>query len=551
MVTLLIAISGCDKKLNEINVNPNGVDLSNANVNLLLPGILSRVSEHYTDLDFSYTSGVVQHLQRDGWFTGFNDYLWSPEDWVKWYDVLRNNDLLIKNANRDGFVFHEGIGLVVRAFVYGNIADLWGDAPYSQSMKGDEGVTQPVYDSQEDIYKGVLADLERAAELFSKNDTRGIISSNDLIYAGDAVKWHKFANSLRLRYAMRLSTKLPQQAEQIIKAVYSSQVYIDKSSDDANVEYLGNTANDSWKVASQFDTDGGSNYRRIKIGKGFLDLLKSWNDPRIYVWVKPVHCQWVEDLNLSVATDDAIRKDGVLQSVKSLTDLEYRAEIAKGHKFTRHYNPTKLGYKLDTDLYVGIGIGLKDPDSYNLNPTPGQVVQNQHVSQLSLAYTEKKGGFLKRRIASASETYFILAEAALKGWITGGAEEHYNNGVKNSLQVWGVESSYATLMAKPAVKFNNTLEQLIEQKWIASWNNTVESWMDFRRLGLPKLKPGPGSAQAVLPVRFIYGDNEVKSNEKNLIEALTKLEDTPYSNVRGKNSQWSKPWLLQGTNKPW
>ena len=545
-----LLLTSCGEKLSELNINPNGVDPSNANVNILLPGILSKISGYYAEIDHTVTSGVVQHMQEDGWYGGYNDYNWTNRDWGNWYTVLRDNELLISTAKSANLPMHEGIGLVIRAFGFGNITDLWGDAPYLNALKATQDIIKPEYDSQEIIYKGILEDLKRASELFKNNSNAGVIAANDLIYQGNISKWHRLANSLTLRYAMRLSEKLPDLAKTYIQAVNSEGVYIEVNTNDANVKYLGNTSADSWFMAAQFDNDG-SGFRRRKIAKPFMDKLYSSNDPRMTVWVAPVHCQWVEDLTLTVSAEDFVRKDGVPQSYVSLTDAQYITQIAGGAKFTRHYNPTILGRTLDTRLYVGIDVGDLTPDSYNNNPTPGQTVQNQHVSQLTAMYKANKGDLLARRLATSSESLFILAEAAQRGWITGNAETFYNEAVKQSLLTWGQGTNYSTFINEVDVKYNNTLQRIIEQKWVASWNCSVEAWMDFRRTGYPALIAGPGSAQPVLPVRFIYGNNELLANEDNANAAIANIQETPYSTVRGKNSQWSKPWLLQGTSKPW
>jgi Starch-binding associating with outer membrane len=240
-----------------------------------------------------------------------------------------------------------------------------------------------------------------------------------------------------------------------------------------------------------------------------------------------------------------------LQNVSYLSDQVLLAEVKKGAKFTRHYNPKLYTGTLDTNEYVGVPAGLRQPDYYNNNPTPGQTVQNQHVSQLAEIYRGSSGGLLKARLASSAETAFILAEAAQKGWAVGTAATHYNAGVKNSLETWGVGSQYDAYIAKPGVAYNNTLERIMEQKWISNWTMATEAWFDYRRTGLPALKAGQASAEPVLPVRFNYGDNEVNFNRTNADAAINKLETTKHSGLRGKNSQWSKPWLVQGTNKPW
>lgn len=551
ILLVTLTFSGCSDELTELNQNPNGVDPSKANVNILLPGILSKVSGYYAELDHSVSSGVVQHMQEDGWFNSYNHYSWTNRDWNIWYDVLKDNDLLIKTAVTSSFPMHEGIGYVVKAFAFGNVTDLWGDAPYSEALKAGENVIQPVYDSQEVIYKGILEDLRKAADIFKSNTNTGIISSHDLIYQGNIAKWHKLANSLTLRYAMRLSEKLPDLAKTYIQAVYQDGIYIDATNDDATVSFLGAASANSWYMASQFDSEGGTGFLRRKVANTLLNRLKSLNDPRMTVWVAPVHCQWVEDLSLNVAAEDFVRKDGIPQAVVSYTDAFYIAEIAKGHKFTRRYNPNIFGSKLDTGLYVGLPAGSRTPDYWNNNPTPGQVVQNQHVSQLTAMYKAASGDMLKRRISSAAETLFILSEAAQRGWISANAESLYNAAIRQSLQTWGKAASYDAYIAQATVKYNGTLERIIEQKWIASWNSSTEAWMDYRRTGLPVLQAGPASDEPVLPLRFIYGNAELLANENQVNTAIERLEETIHSLARGKNSQWAKPWIVQGTNKPW
>lgn len=547
----LILLGGCGKQLTDLNVNPNGVDPSNANVNILLPGLLSKISGYYSELDNSVTSGVVQHMQEDGWYTAYNHYVWTNRDWGNWYSTLRDNELMLSAAKTGAFPMHEGIGYVLRAFSFGNVTDLWGDAPYTEALSATKDIIKPKYDGQEVIYKGVLEDLKKAAVIFKNNTNTGIIANNDLIYQGNISKWHRLANSLILRYAMRLSEKLPDLSKAYIQEVYNEGIYIESLTNEASVKYLGNTSVDSWYLASQFDSDGGSGFRRRKIAKPLVDKLIATNDPRLTVWVAPVNCQWVEDYTLTVGVESFIRKDGVPQSYVSLTSAQYLPQITAGAKFTRRYNPTIYGSKLNTSLYVGIPVGSIAPDSYNNNPTSGQVVENQHVSQLTAMYKANTGEYLKRRMATAAESLFILAEAAQRGWISANAETLYNDGVKLSLQAWGKENAYATFINDPNVKYNGTLQRIIEQKWVASWNCSVEAWMDFRRTGFPALVAGPASAEAVVPIRFIYGNNELLANEDNANLAIGNLQETAYSKVRGRNSQWSKPWLLQGTNKPW
>lgn len=88
-------------------------------------------------------------------------------------------------------------------------------------------------------------------------------------------------------------------------------------------------------------------------------------------------------------------------------------------------------------------------------------------------------------------------------------------------------------------------EQFLTQKWIACFM-TPEFWFDWRRTGIPNLGANliMGSNGDKIPVRFIYPDNEKINNSTNITEALKNLQPA-------EDSQWSKMWLLQGTNTPW
>jgi len=552
LVLAVVIASSCEERLTDINLNPNGIDPASANPNLVMPEVMSNAAQSYLNLGYGDAAGVVQHIQHDGWFGGVNHYDWGPQDWSGWYNMLRNNEFMYKRAVALDYKLHQGIALAMRSFIFGNITDLWGDAPYTAAVKGDESneFLTPTFDSQEVIYKGIIADLKAASVLFATKDATGYTAGYDIYYGGNPTAWQKFANTLLLRYYMRISEKMPAEAKAGIEAIYSSGIYIKTPSEDATMNYIGATSGNSWPGAIAFDQDQ-SNFRRKKPAQALVNALATRNDPRLRVWISPAYVRWVADETLPTAVDRFIRKDGVIQTVSFLSDIVFLAEVKKGVKFTRHYNPKLYTGTLDTNEYVGVPAGLILPDGYNNNPTPGQTVQNQHVSQLAEVYRGSVGGLLRARLASSAETSFILAEAATKGWAVGTAQSHYNAGIKNSLDTWGVGAQYDAYIVRPSVAFNNTLAQIMEQKWIASWTAASEAWFDYRRTGLPALKAGPASSEPVLPVRFNYGDNEINFNRTNIDAAINKLETTKHSGLRGKNSQWSKPWIVQGTGKPW
>lgn len=525
------------KDLTELNENPNGVGPESVNPNLIMPTVLTEAARTYVELGYQDIAGVVQHTQKDAWSSGHNDYDWGgDQSWNRYYDVLRNNDLLYNRAVEMKLEFHQGVALVMKSFMFGLITDLWGDAPYTNALKGELGSTadiKPVFDDQSVIYAGIIADLEKANTLLSKSKSEysGIVDNVDVYYSGDPAKWRKMANSLLLRYYMRISAKQPDIAKAgIEKIAASADKYpiISVNTDDATMGFAGNSEGDSWPADTVIDASG-SNYRRLKMCATFVEKLQALKDPRLAIWANKVQVPLVVDATLPAGTD----------------------KIVNGK---RMLSPDKVGSApIDTDPeYVGLPPSFSAlPSAYNLNPTPGQTSYNPHVSFLNNIYKFAKGPLLRVRLISAAEVHFILSEAALKGWSAGSAKTHYEEAIKASFNTWTVASSYATYMAQPGVVFDNTLKQVIEQKWIASWTAATEAWFDYRRTGFPELNAGPAAKRQVLPVRFYYMRNEININKVNAEQALSKLQITSFSQADKENSPWSKQWLIQGTNKPW
>src|SRR6056297_2322105 len=206
--------------LDELNINPNGVDPATADLNLLMPTFITNLGQQIVSLGVGDIAGVMQHTQKDGWSGGHNNYDWdnSSKSWSGYYGILRNIDEFHQKAIKGEYEFHQGVALVMKAYTFGMITDLWGDAPYTDALKAEEGAEyfKPEYDLQKDIYLGILSDLDDANTLLSKSSQSyaNIKTSQDLIYEGNAKKWQKFANSLALRYYMRLSEKEPEIARE-------------------------------------------------------------------------------------------------------------------------------------------------------------------------------------------------------------------------------------------------------------------------------------------------------------------------------------------------
>jgi len=541
IIAILILTFGVScHDLDELNINPNGVDPETADLNLLLATIETGVGQTVVSLGFGDIAGVMQHTQKDGWSGGHNDYDWdnSGGNWSGYYGILRNNDEFYKKAVNGNYEFHQGVALVMKSYTFGLIADLWGDAPYSESLLAEQGQAyfKPAFDSQKDIYMGIFDDLEAANTLLSQNQSayENINTTQDVLFHGDVTKWRKFANSLALRYYMRLSAKEPSTAEAGIRKITSDPAkypLMTSSGDDANISYIGNAPADSWPTNTVFDTSPSGSYMRIKLCSTLVEVLQGLNDPRLGVWANKIETPLV----LVPGTDIDVIVDGERQVSQDIVD-DYEAAWGVGVD----YDPE----------YVGIPPSVFAAPQYNLNPNLDQGVFNPHASQLNDIYKATSGPLLQMRIMSAAEVNFILSEAALYGWAPGTPADHYAEGIKQSLNAWGVGGAFNNYITGAPY---SGLQSIIQQKWIASWSAAAESWFDYRRTGLPDLQTGESAKRQALPLRFYYNfDSEISLNTANADAAIQRLDPTAFKGSDiSNNSAWSKSWLLIGTGKPY
>lgn len=543
ILAMILMIGVSCEDLDELNINPNGVDPETADLNLLLPTVITSLGQNITGLGFGDMAGVMQHTQKDGWSGGHNDYQWDnlSHNWSGWYGILRNNDEMYQKATEKGFVFHQGASLVLRAYAFGMISDLWGPAPYDQALKAEDGSQffKPEYNHQIDIYTGILADLEEANELLSAapSSFSNIDPTQDVLFSGNVSKWRKFANSLALRYYMRLSAKSPDVSKNGISKITSNPdkyPLILDASDDANVGYNGSSPGDSWPTSEAFKADPSSNYMRIKMCATLVDTLLKYEDPRIGVWANKVGIP----LEL-VPGEDVDKIEGGVRKVSSDVVKKYENDFEEDHVEV-NFNPE----------YVGIPVQIYSAGFYNMNPSIPQGVYNPHASQLADMYKGSTGDLLQMRLISAAEVHMILAEAASYGWIGSDPANHYAAGIQQSFNAWKIADQFNSYLERAPYE---GYESIITQKWIASWSAATEAWFDYRRTGLPKLETGPSAKRKALPLRFYYhADAEIAKNRENSEEAIGWLKATEFKGQdQSDNSAWSKTWLLQGTGKPY
>ncbi len=555
LVLAVVTFVSCDD-LTELNVNPNGVDPETVQPNLMVATVISNTAQPYLKMSFDGdVAGVMQYVQKSGWGSGLNKYDWvSERGWSGSFGNLRDTKHLYERSVEEGMEFQQGVAIVLRAFNYGYIVDSWGDAPYTAALNGADGEQEdlfPVFDSQETIYRGIIEELETANTLLSKSASQytGIDPSADILYGGDPEKWRMMANSLMLRYYMRVSTKLPSFAQDGIEAMLADGQHpiFESGDDDATMGYIGSSADDAWPNAIAFDASE-SNFNRLQLCAGFRDVLLDLNDPRIAVWFNEV----IVPIKVSTAYDP--EADIVVDGIRYLhPDSMVVRDWVVYNQDTWPADIEDGKVLVDTLDYAGMPIASStgDGSGWNLNPNVIQGGSNVHNSALSDMYKEASGDMLEARLISYTEVCFILAEAAQKGWSVGGTQQvWYEKGVEASFNTWDVDDA-AVYLTETGVAYDGSLEQIMVQKWIANWTVAHESWCDWRRTGFPVLTLGPIAKRDAMPLRFLYGGDEKNRNNTNYLNTISGLEETDFTAEDGEDSSWSKFWLIQGTGIPY
>jgi hypothetical protein len=171
-----------------------------------------------------------------------------------------------------------------------------------------------------------------------------------------------------------------------------------------------------------------------------------------------------------------------------------------------------------TGVYRGMPNGLSEGAAYDFNGG-----SQANISRLGERFREQPDGAYGV-LMSYSEQQFILAEAAQRGLISGDAATYYRAGIEASMAFYGVELPDG-FYEQERIAFDAArgLEQILEQKWLASFMVGFEAWSDWRRTGLPDLDPSVDNVNSDrIPVRFLYPDIEQTLNAANYQAAIQR-----------------------------
>jgi hypothetical protein len=278
---LLIFATSCKKQLEETNRNPNASET--AQPDYLLTGITKNLADTYwgtaNNMDASLL--FVQNWSKIQ-YTDPDRYIYTnasfQELWTTGYvKGVSNLNQLIKLGDTQANPNYKGVALVLRSWVFTLLTDAYGDIPYKQAANIKENLT-PSYDKQKDVYFAVLEDLKTGQASLT---TTGPSISGDIIYNNNIALWKKFANSLRLRIALRIADREPEKAKQVIAEIQAEgDKYISANSEIAQLVY--STSPNQNPISNLFDTR--DDYR---ISKTIVDKLFALNDPRLPVYASP------------------------------------------------------------------------------------------------------------------------------------------------------------------------------------------------------------------------------------------------------------------------
>lgn len=289
LVLSVFSIVSCNEWIDdEINVDPNRP--VNAAEAQLLPAAQGGIAysaggeiSRYTGYWTQHITGISTHAARHETY-GTNEA--DVENLWKFYTyggVLMDLHRLIEKATAGKSPHYSGVGKVLMAYKLGVTTDLWGDIPYLDAFKGDEGNVKANYQPQEEIYNEIFKLLDEAVNELEASESTSSPGKDDLMYGGDLKKWQKAAYALKARFSIHLSKiKKDNTYQTAIEAVGKSFT----TNDDELVFKFGTNSNENAPLYQYLDQRSGY---IGGLGKYMIDLLKNNGDidPRLAVYAKP------------------------------------------------------------------------------------------------------------------------------------------------------------------------------------------------------------------------------------------------------------------------
>jgi len=481
----LVALSTSCNKLEDFgntNVDPNistyaetGTLISSAQGRLITRGTVLASPAGADEKAMELTGGIFCQYFAEPTYPGTSRYTDPQFNGSQFYSgVLYDiEQVILRNTNPADMpaaavsgsnVNQKSIARIMKAYVLWVITDKWGNVPYSEALKGSANLT-PAYDPQELIYKDLLKELTEAVAEFDPN---GVAVKGDLMYSGNIAKWKKLANSLRMLISLRTSKVYPNPgeyaAQEFSAAVNDAGDYIKTNADNWVINYPGNALyyNNPWYATA--------NSADNAVAQTFTDALTGFGDTRINAFVSG-----------------------------STTGVPFGLATAASTSVT----------------YARI---LATP----WKTTSGPVV-----------------------VINASSVLLALSEAIERGWVAGDSKTAYDDGVKASFDQWNVSipGNYLTSgpanflsgagvasIGGPSVAGSNAhtdtkLERINVQQWFSFYPMGQQGWANWRRTGMPDIKPTiyPATGHTQIPRRYTYGTTDYSLEPNEVAEASAAM----------------------------
>ncbi|MBL7472393.1 SusD/RagB family nutrient-binding outer membrane lipoprotein [Robertkochia sediminum] len=550
-----LALASCTSDFNEINQDPNGFLPEEVSAKYFLTEPLFQL---YGPNRFPYWRAHLIHADRyaghftfghsGSWWsdglgyaynTGYTDASWG---WLE--GAFGGIDNFIKMTSEGGEFENQymyAIGLISKSLYFQMYTDIFGMIPYSEA--GVEGIVTPKFDTQAEIYKGIISDLNMAMQIIGDTERTGVgiddVAENDVYCNGDLQKWKRLANTLKLRIALRANGAAGDDFSSTAVNEALSAPLLDETS--GSVLMAKDAEITQWASAAYGDIwhNFGGLGSKWTMGKVLIDHLRDNNDPRLAVYAKPAaggDMTFTRPAEGEAATNFDARVDfilGVLDdanadyTVTGVGTDEVTVSLASGQYIGQ---PTRLN-------------GLTAPyANYNLFSTPSDL-----VIQPKLA-----GKMYPEIVMTSAEAFFLRAEAAVKGLSSDDAQMMMEMGIVEAMKVWEIgEGDAQTYIANAPLAditvgtTEEKLEKIAIQRWIANYTDGFEAWAVVRDTGYPsELAQGvsdqviyePGTLNGAYPQRMRYGSGVQTGNGSNYNAAVSE---------QGPDTQATKLWWAQ------
>lgn len=536
-------ISSCsDSYLEEVNTDDSKAESIDPNAQLTTALLQTYGDFSLMDTYRSYITGFTQYY-AGGWNVSNYAGAVYPKDsemayvWNRYYQIGIKN--LVDAIHRSENMPNTNAALRIhRAYMMALLSDIYGDIPCTEAgMSFINGNATPKYDTQEEVYDFIFSELKAcAAQLGTGTDA---ISGDVTSLGSKPEAWKRYANTLRLRYAMRISDVAPEKARTEFEAALNADGGIISSADeDAYVKYndapftLYDGAND---LDFRANALGEMIYGQDPESPSFVcstlyDYMKKMHDPRLY---RIARCY--------------------IHTTRSQTDTSGNFDVtdevlAWGERGGDGIVPCNVGDAWWSDWVNGPAnsdiptldslVTLYPDKGYDKNNYPARMIR----PTIAVAFCNADCPGI---LITSAEVEFLLAEAASKGWtVPGDVKSHYEAGIRASMQVlnnyYDIVSKISDEEIEQYIAENpvgdNPRESINTQAWILHLTNPSEGRANLRRSDYPALAdrtllPVRGDfphedPNMQTPVRLRYPLLEAKYNSVNYEKAVERLGGT-------------------------